>query len=66
MSFSEILVILLVALIVIKPEHLPEAAFTLGRWFKWLRQTIAALKRELEVPLLSQRANPEHVEHEQK
>jgi Sec-independent protein translocase protein TatA len=48
MHFSEILVILLVALLVIKPAHLPNAAFTLGKWLKWLRQTTATLKRELE------------------
>lgn len=32
MSFYEILVILIVALIVIKPERLPEIASTLGKW----------------------------------
>lgn len=31
MSFWEILMILVVALIVIKPERLPEIAYTLGR-----------------------------------
>ena len=31
MSFYEILVILIVALIVIKPERLPEASYFLGR-----------------------------------
>jgi Sec-independent protein translocase protein TatA len=47
-NFSEILVILLVALLVIKPAHLPNVTFTLGRWLKWLRQTTSTLKRELE------------------
>ncbi len=47
-SFSEILVILLVALLVIRPDRLPEAAFKLGRWVKWLRQMVAQIKRDIE------------------
>lgn len=31
MSFWEILIILMVALVVVKPERLPEIAYTLGR-----------------------------------
>lgn len=50
-SFSEILVILLVALLVIKPEKLPDAAFTVGRWIKWFRQMTAKIKQEMEAPL---------------
>lgn len=50
-SLSEILVILIVALLVIKPERLPEAARTLGRWIKWLRQTSQKIKQEMEKPL---------------
>jgi len=51
MSFSEILVILFVALLVIKPERLPETAFTVGRWVKWFRKTAAKIKQEIEAPL---------------
>lgn len=50
-SFSEILVVLAVAVLVIKPENLPDAAFTLGKWLRWLRQTTANIKREIEEPL---------------
>lgn len=50
-SLSEILVILIVALLVIKPERLPEAARTLGRWIKWVRQTSQKIKHEMEKPL---------------
>lgn len=50
-SFSEILLILLVALLVIKPEHLPDAAISLGRWLKWARQTITKIKQDIEEPL---------------
>jgi sec-independent protein translocase protein TatB len=52
-SFSEILVILLVALLVIKPEQLPGAAFALGKWVKWLQQIVTHVKREIAEPLSS-------------
>lgn len=47
MSLMELLLILLVALVVIKPEHLPYVAKNLGRWFKWFRHASAKLKNEL-------------------
>jgi len=58
-SFSEIFVILLVALLVIKPEHLPDAAQTLGRWIKWLRAATAKIKHEMEEPF-QQRISDKH------
>ncbi len=51
MNVSEIVVVVVVALLVIKPEKLPSAAFTLGKWMKWLRQTTANIKHEMESPL---------------
>ena len=50
-SISEILVVIVVALLVIKPENLPETAFTLGKWFRWLRTTTNQIKREWDTPL---------------
>jgi sec-independent protein translocase protein TatB len=50
-SFSEILMVLVVALLVIKPERLPEAARTVGRWIGWMRQTSQKIKQEMEKPL---------------
>ena len=50
-SISEILVVLVVALLVIKPENLPETALTLGKWVKWLRTTTNQFKQDWEVPL---------------
>jgi len=47
-SVSEIFVILLVALIVIKPEKLPEVALILGRGLKWIRGAIANIKKEFK------------------
>lgn len=49
-SFSEIMVILLVAVVVIKPEQLPHAAKTIGQWVKWFRTGAAKIKREMEEP----------------
>lgn len=46
-SFSEILVVLLVAILVIKPEKLPDAAHALGRWVRWFKQTVAKIKEEI-------------------
>jgi sec-independent protein translocase protein TatB len=50
-NISEILVILLVALLVIKPEKLPQAARTLGKCFKWMRTTSEKIRLEMEKPL---------------
>jgi sec-independent protein translocase protein TatB len=47
-SLSEILMVLLVALLVIKPERLPEVALTLGRWVKRFRLAVAKIKQEIE------------------
>ncbi len=50
-SFSEILVILLVALLVIKPEKLPDAIRTFSRCVKWMRQSALKVKQEIDKPL---------------
>jgi Sec-independent protein translocase protein TatA len=47
MSFMELLLIILVALVVIKPERLPEVVKNLSIWFKWFRHASAKLKNEL-------------------
>lgn len=46
-SISEILVILLIALLVIKPEQLPDVAFTLGRFTQSIRRMFAKVKDEM-------------------
>lgn len=48
MSVSELLLILLVALLVIKPEQLPEVAEYTGRLVRLVRQIIARLKSEIQ------------------
>ena len=47
MSLAELLLILLVALIVIKPARLPEIAKNIGRGVKWLHHASTKLKKEL-------------------
>jgi Sec-independent protein translocase protein TatA len=47
-SISEILVILLIALLVIKPEQLPDVAFTLGRFTQSIRRMFAKVKDEMD------------------
>ena len=47
-SISEIAVVLVVALVVIKPEQLPDVAFKLGKWAKQLRGTLNTLRREID------------------
>ena len=46
-SISEIIVILLIALLVIKPEQLPDVAFTLGRAAQSIRRMFAKVKDEM-------------------
>lgn len=47
MSISEIIVILLIAFLVIKPEQLPEVAYSLGRFMQWFRQSVGKVKSEM-------------------
>lgn len=46
-SISEIIVILLIAMLVIKPEQMPEVAFTLGQFTKSIRKMFAKVKDEM-------------------
>ncbi|OGT44460.1 MAG: hypothetical protein A3F42_08385 [Gammaproteobacteria bacterium RIFCSPHIGHO2_12_FULL_37_34] len=46
-SVSEVVVVLLVALLVIKPEQLPDVAFTLGRFTQSVRRALLKIKQEV-------------------
>lgn len=46
-SISEIIVILLIALLVIKPEQLPDVAFTIGRFIQNVRGLFGKVKSEV-------------------
>jgi len=50
-SLSEIMVVLVVALLVIKPEQLPGALQQLGRWLRWAQETIAKVKHDMTKPV---------------
>jgi Sec-independent protein translocase protein TatA len=46
-SISEVIVILLIALLVIKPDQLPDVAFSIGRFTKSLRRMFGKVKDEM-------------------
>ena len=46
-SLSEIIVVLLIALLVIKPEQLPEVAHTLGKIVRSIRHLFNKMKEEV-------------------
>lgn len=46
-SISEIIVVLLIGLLVIKPQQLPEVAQTLGRLAKSIRAMFSKVKAEM-------------------
>lgn len=60
MNISEILLVVVVALVVIKPEQLPGVAFKLGQWSKSLRKTLKQLRHEMDdtVQQLTQEVAP--------
>lgn len=48
MNLSEILVILCVALIVIKPQQLPQVAYGIGEFFKLIQKLYSHLRNEMK------------------
>ncbi len=46
-SVSEVILILLIALLVIKPEKLPDVAFSLGRFAQTIRRMLGKVKSEV-------------------
>jgi sec-independent protein translocase protein TatB len=48
LGFSEIVLILVIALIVVGPERLPRLARTTGLWIGKIRGTVASLKAEID------------------
>lgn len=47
-GFSEIMLIMAIALIVVGPERLPKLARTVGRWIGKARTIVASVKSEVE------------------
>lgn len=58
-SISEILVVLLIALIVIKPEQLPDVAFSLGKFTQTIRRMFSKVKDEMNGLIDSVETKPE-------
>lgn len=50
-GFSELLLFGVIALIVLGPEKLPQAARTAGQWYTKLRRTVSTLQSEIEAEL---------------
>lgn len=50
-GFSELLLFGVIALIVLGPEKLPQAARTAGQWYAKMRRTVGALQSEIEAEL---------------
>ena len=50
-GFSELLLLGVIALIVLGPEKLPQAARTAGQWYAKLRRTVSTLQSEIEAEL---------------
>ena len=50
-GFSELLLFGVIALIVLGPEKLPQAARTAGQWYAKLRRTVSILQSEIEAEL---------------
>jgi sec-independent protein translocase protein TatB len=50
-GFSELLLFGIIALIVLGPEKLPQAARTAGQWYAKLRRTVSTLQSEIEAEL---------------
>ena len=46
-SISEMLVVLLIALLVVKPEQLPDVAHSLGKFVKTIRSMFSKVKDEM-------------------
>ena len=50
-GFPELLLFGVIALIVLGPEKLPQAARTAGQWYAKLRRTVSTLQSEIEAEL---------------
>ena len=50
-GFSELLLFGVIALIVLGPEKLPQAARTAGQWYAKIRRTVSTLQSEIEAEL---------------
>lgn len=50
MGMGELAIIIIVALLVLKPKHYSEVAYHVGCWIRYFRNVYLALKHELWEP----------------
>ncbi|GEM_PF-2685273 len=51
MGFGEMLVVLMIAVIFLGPEKIPQTARTLGKWFHELKSYVDEIKQSFETDL---------------
>ncbi len=51
MGFGELLVVLIIAVIFLGPDKIPETARTLGKWFHELKSSVEDVKKSFEADL---------------
>ncbi len=47
MSFGELCMVFIIALVVLGPKQLPQVAYRIGRWLRFLKNSFAAVSNEL-------------------
>ena len=51
MGFGELLVVLIIAVIFLGPDKIPETARTLGKWFHEIKSSLDEVKSSIETDL---------------
>ncbi len=59
LGFGEILVVLLIALVFLGPEKIPETASTLGKWFYELKHSLEDVKSAFEKDFKDKKDKPD-------
>jgi Sec-independent protein translocase protein TatA len=59
-SISELLLVFLIGLLVVKPEQLPQFGLTLGRFIKTMRSFFSKIKQEMQAVIDSPKQQDEH------
>jgi sec-independent protein translocase protein TatB len=51
MSFGEMMVVVVLALLVVGPQNLPKVARSMGRAYAWMRHHLAMIQREINLEM---------------
>lgn len=57
-SFWELCVVAIIALVVIGPEQIPKVAHTVGRWVRYFRNSFAAISSEVNSEMQTELMQP--------